>query len=562
MQAPTIGIGQLLHESGKFNIPHHQRDYSWGEDQIDQLFHDVSEAILENQPEYFLGLIVLLPQPNTTPQQYTILDGQQRLVTTSIILSAIRDWFTQHGMTDDASQIQRDFIAKRTLGRTEQEPKIILNQNNNDTFTQYVISTIPTDDIQTHLASLRRYDPNRALLDAIVYCRKKVSDIANNSSTATDALISLAKYLETRVKLVRLHVANEADAYTVFETLNDRGLDLSALDLVKNHLFGIAATNSIVLRDTQARWSQMMTNLSNVPGDDFLKAWWTSRYGRIQTPRLFGQFKSKVTSTENATTLSRDMLTCSERYAVLEVADDPFWTNYSAKARERIRILKLLGSKQTHPILLSAIERFEQREIERLFHLLEVVIVRYQLIGGGRTGLLEIACANAAHEIFESSCQNATATHNLFRPLLPSDDDFKAAFKLKQEKNSQKARYLLSCLENHSRQAQSQAEVQPATTLTLEHILPKAPDSSWAPVLSADTALADDCTLRLGNMCLLSDVNRALGSRSFTDKKSVYGASSLLLTRELGQETEWTRRTIEDRQTRLATLATAYWRFQ
>ncbi len=102
-EAPTLGIGRLLKEGGKFFIPHHQRDYSWTEDELEQLFKDISDAQNSNQPEYFIGLIVFMPTGN---RKFTILDDQQRLATTIIILAAIRSWLRARDYGDDAHQIK------------------------------------------------------------------------------------------------------------------------------------------------------------------------------------------------------------------------------------------------------------------------------------------------------------------------------------------------------------------------------------------------------------------------------------------------------------------------
>jgi uncharacterized protein with ParB-like and HNH nuclease domain len=75
--APTIGIGRLLKEEGRFFIPHHQRDYSWTQDQLEQLFQDIEETQGIGQPEYFIGLMVFMP--GDEQREFTILDGQQPL---------------------------------------------------------------------------------------------------------------------------------------------------------------------------------------------------------------------------------------------------------------------------------------------------------------------------------------------------------------------------------------------------------------------------------------------------------------------------------------------------
>jgi hypothetical protein len=386
-----------------------------------------------------------------------------------------------------------------------------------------------------------------------------------DTSQGAQRLFDLVRYLENNVKVVRLDVPDEQNAYTVFETLNDRGLDLSVLDLVKNHLFGRAASPT-ALRDMQGRWSQMTSNLTNVRADDFIKAWWTSRHGRVQNPQLFARFKEHVSSSSDAESVSIDLQPASEKYAALEVADDPLWAPYSEKARERVRSLKLLGSQQIHPVLLSALEKFSEREVERLLHLLEILIVRYQLIGGGRTGRLEISCARLAHRIFEGKCTTATEARGMIKDIFPDDDQFREDFRTKQENNSQKARYLLAMLERQVRLAEmgpvAATELDPSSSVTLEHIFPKNPGKKWQLLQTTDPEFADDCTYRLGNLCLLTGVNRALGNKEYEDKKKIFAKSELRLTRKIADNyAVWNREAVERRQDWMAKRAVAFWRF-
>jgi hypothetical protein len=566
MEAPTIGIGRLIREGGRFSVPHHQRDYSWTEDEIEQLFQDVLDALDSDQEEYFIGLMVFMPAGN---REFTILDGQQRLATTILILSSIRTWLRARDYIQDADQIQSTYIAARELGSQEYQPLLVLNQNNNRFFERYVVREAPDEDIRLTLDQLKRYDPSRPLLEGILFCRTRIKSIAapgnNDDSAGARRLFELVRYLEDGVKVVRLNVPSEANAYTVFETLNDRGLDLSVLDLVKNHVFG-RMTSTSQLRDTQSRWTQMMANLANVPADDFLKAWWTSRRGRVQTAQLFPRFKHEVTAAQDAVSVSEDMLAASEIYAALEIADDPLWADVSEGARQRVRALRLLGARQVKPVLLSAFERFELRELERLLHLLEVLIVRYQLIGGGRTGRLEISCARLAHRIYQKEVLTAVHARDAIRDIFPSDEDFRMSFLNKQERNNQKVKYILSQLEIQARRAEGKAplgdELEPLRSLTVEHVFPRSPGSEWSTLLDADPLIQEECTFRLGNICLLTSVNRNLGNRPFSEKKETFKKSNLLLTSRISEAEVWDRSSIEKRQARLAKLAVTHWRFQ
>jgi hypothetical protein len=190
--------------------------------------------------------------------------------------------------------------------------------------------------------------------------------------------------MRDKVSVVKLSVASEEAAYTIFETLNDRGLDLSPLDLVKNHLFGKADEKKTeeAVRDMEERWAQMMATLSNVRADNFLKAFLTMRHGRIRSVDLFSAFKKEYGTPDAAINLSVHMLQAAEQHAALDSADDPVWAPYPPEARVTVRALRLLGSQQTHPVILAAFAKFSALEMAKLLRLLEVVIVRYLLVGG------------------------------------------------------------------------------------------------------------------------------------------------------------------------------------
>jgi hypothetical protein len=563
-EAQTLGVGRLLKDGNRFFVPHHQRDYLWTEDEIDQLFADIESARSANQPDYFIGLMVFVTRASA---EFTILDGQQRMATTVIMLASIRTWLTTHGFAADAELLQSNYIGLRRLGKKDVEPRLVLNENNNRLFEQFVVNDAPSEDIETQLQGLKRYDPNRKLLEAVLFCRRKVKDIANleqnTPEEAAQSLFDFVDYLTEAVRVVRVTVPNEANAYVVFETLNYRGVELSVLDLVKNYLFGKAGSAKREM-DAQRRWVQMMANLADVPADVFLKVYWTSRQGRVQTAQLFPAFKQRVSSWKGGSDILDDMAVASELYAALDVADDPVWQRVGA-SRERVRTLRMLGARQVHPVLLSALAKFSDRELGRLLHFLEVLIVRYQLIGGLRTGRLEISCAALAHDIYRGDVNTGLEALRALKDILPSDNQFETAFREKHERNNKKARYLLQRLESQARKAagkgMSAVELEPSGSLTVEHILPKKPGKEWAGVLQADPGMSDDCTYRLGNLCLLTAVNRDLGNKPFLKKKEVFARSDLVLTRGIAAWDEWNRQAIEDRQRAMAKLAVAAWRF-
>ncbi len=568
-EAPIKGIGRTLTESG-FVVPTHQGNYRWKEDEVKQLFDDVIEAMQRMDDAYFLGLMVFMKSEG---EELVVLDGQQRLTTSIMILSAIRGWLNQYTeYKEDARHITEHFIGRKELGESVIQPRLSLNIANHEAFERFVVNEVPLQDIVTYLSSLKRYDPNRVLLEASIYCHKRITDIIGEYPNSTDAynyLLDFVKFLRDKVFVVSLVVSSDVNAYTIFATLNDRGLELSPLDLVKNYLFSLADTSSrmrgsnLQLRTMEARWVQMIRTLGNVKPANFLKAYWTSRHGRIQNTKLFESLKARYKDTQSAVNLSMDMLSVAEQYNALEVSDDPLWAVYNPKVRESITSLRLLGAEQTRPIMLSGLAKFDPREFERLLRFLEVLIVRYQLVGGGRTGALEIHCARLARLIFNGDVTTAAQAYQEMRDIYPSDEEFRSMFLLQEEDTNSKAAYMLRRLESEARRQEKGAnakELDPSAVLTVEHILPRNPTAAWRENFSDDEQV-EDAIYRLGNLCLVAR-NRELGRELFDVKKRIFEESDLYLTKDLVAYDTWNMETIIKRQTKLAKYAVAAWRFQ
>jgi uncharacterized protein DUF1524/uncharacterized protein DUF262 len=486
-----------------------------------------------------------------------------------IVFAAIRGWLRQfEEYKQDADDIQRDYVGRRQLGQKELQPRLTMNVANDKIFNDFVVKSSAPAEIQAALDKMKKRDRNRRLLEAAAYVHGRIRDIAEvfgSNAKAAKYLFELVDYMREKVGVVKLVVPSDDMAYTMFETLNDRGLELSPLDLVKNHMFARAAEHSPArIKVMEARWAQMMQILSSARSDHFLKAFWTSRHGRIRTRSLFTAFKKQYVDPEKTNELSSEMLDASEQYAALETADDPVWANHSEKTRTLVRSLKTVGSQQIHPVMLSALAKMPPTEVEKLLRLLEVCIVRYLLIGGGNTGRFETTCAILARKIYAQEIKTATVAHTELKDIYPSDDEFKRAFEIKEEDNNQKAQYFLRRLEIEEQRVQGgrmPGELEPGGALTVEHILPKNPGKEWSAALKADPELHADCLFQLGNLCLLTGVNKDIGRKGFDEKKKVYGISKLITTKSIANYQKWDRKSIVNRQKALANLATATWRF-
>jgi hypothetical protein len=407
-EAPTTGLGKLITEN-RFFVPTHQRDYKWDNERVEKFYEDLVTAMDRGDRFYFIGLMVFMREGD----RLRVLDGQQRLATAIFIFSAIRAWIGgDGGDADTAGRIQYDFVGRAEYGEHKSEPKLVLNRNNDDRFQKYVVHGSPSAELKAEIRKTNKNAPNYQLLDAIQYvhdCIGREAAKINSGEKTAAYLAKLIKFLRDSVMVVRLTVPNESNAFRVFETLNDRGMDLSAIDLLKNYLFGLAFDESAdCLSQMEHRWSQLTATLSEYRQEDFIKVYWTSRHGRTQLDDIFENVKGSYKTNADAVNLSIDLLEAAEHYVALDSPSDPTWMPYPAEVRNLIRNLDIIGSKQVRPVIMAAIRKFHIGDMARLLRLLETISVRWQLIGEERTGALEIQCARLASLIWKGEVKNGT----------------------------------------------------------------------------------------------------------------------------------------------------------
>jgi uncharacterized protein with ParB-like and HNH nuclease domain len=283
---PTVGLGQFIRES-RFVVPTHQRDYSWT-DEVNDFLRDIEDAKKNTGDIYFCGLMVFTAASVTLLK---VLDGQQRLATTLMIFSAIRNWLSKNpDFRDDATKISTQLLTRDDIG-SKPEPKLTLTPANNVAFQKFVIEYSHISEIEAAYKKTDKQDRNKRLLMAAFEINQHIEKKAakfDSPKAARDYFVGLITYIASTVKVVRFVLSGDEAAYTIFETLNDRGLELAPLDLVKNYLFSRAERyRKGALAEFEDRWSQMMALLGSEAADSFLKAFWASRHGALEGPKLF-----------------------------------------------------------------------------------------------------------------------------------------------------------------------------------------------------------------------------------------------------------------------------------
>jgi hypothetical protein len=167
----------------------------------------------------------------------------------------------------------------------------------------------------------------------------------------------------------------------------------------------------------------------------------------VATTKLYKAFETEVSNWNKAREILTDLRMAAEQYRALYDADESIWTGLGATERSRMKDLNVLGARQIYSILLSALDKFEVREKEKLLKLLEIIITRYYLIGEGRTGSLESSTASAAKKIYDCEITTSRGVFDELHTLYSPDDAFEAQFKIKIENDDDKAKYVLRKIE-------------------------------------------------------------------------------------------------------------------
>lgn len=555
-------VGELLARQRKHVVPSYQRNYSWTEDQIEALWKDITEALEEGRPEYFLGAVVF--KQVEADHQYEVIDGQQRLTTILMLLAGIREVY-RASQDDRADDVQKTYFGTRDRRTKAVIPNFEMNVVNNSTFMNYVVEQKTTDEIKAALKANDLDPSNKLMLNAMLFIwdllTEKMEQLYGPGAFDPDFLIRLEDYLKTNVTIILLTVSDEADAFTVFETLNDRGLELSVLDLLKNRVFGKAGSGQI--STAKHIWSGMTANLDGVDGVRFLRHFWVSRNGRIQTKNLYRAMRDKITDAKSAISFVEELRDNARLYAALGMADHPVWDEYSNSTRQAIGELKLLGALQCYPVLLAALQRMDAENVEKVARIMLVMAVRYSLICQYRTGIIENRYADIAQGIHNGTHKKAAAVFRALQDLYPADDRFKDALKYREISNSGVARWVLASINQYYQGETELQVVGDVAKVNLEHILPRNPSQDWYAPFKAQGAKVDDYIYLIGNLALTEKVvNRKVGNAAFAAKRMhVYEESKIATTNYLSKFDQWGPIEILERQMWLAEGATKVWKY-
>ena len=245
-----------------YEIPKYQRKYTWSHDDWEALFDD----ICFNDKGHFLGSIICI---NTTrdssadEQCLDLVDGQQRLTTISLLYAAIHQWLSERNdeLDEDGRDDLRDVKRRLILRKTNQiRVSPSYHGNNHADYRAVLYQCKVLEDVETPSNA-----GNRKMFKAFRYFRNRLDEVGEQDAPLfnTDKSLKLLDRLNNAI-VVKIEVSTHADAYTLFESLNNRGVPLSAIDLIKNKLLSVLERKGIgTLDENFDHWNAFLENLTD-----------------------------------------------------------------------------------------------------------------------------------------------------------------------------------------------------------------------------------------------------------------------------------------------------------
>ncbi len=556
LNAQMKTIKDILDTNKKYVIPRFQRRYSWDKPQLETFFHDIVSLIdketLETS-EYFVGSIVLVEKENR--DILDVVDGQQRLTTCTILLSVLTHIFDS---LDEESLAQSCYMYVEGKDSNFEPFFKLTNTSSNRFFVKRIQTYKPTYDIDAIT------EEEKKLLQTYNYFSKMLNEkniykFFSSNHNHAHILRSIRDQL-IRMKTIYISIDSLDDAYTIFETLNAKGLDLSTLDLVKNKIFS-HMKDVHPFDEAQDLWSQI-EEVATIMGkkvdlNQVFRHYWLSKHGVVTQKNLYLTFTKTLTPADYYDFLVAFSKSLTDYSKIISPNITDWRFQEEKEVFYSLNALKTFNVSICNSLLLAVLDARERKTISltdfvNTLELIENFHFQYTAICSFNSASLENKYSQVAIRIRKlEDREQFNAIYNdlkgFYVSKAPSYNQFMNKFRrLKFTSNytAQKdlIRYYFATLERRMRNTDELT----TNNLTLEHISPQAH--------------AVDQVGSVGNLIPLSkNLNQKAATKSLVEKMTEYRESELKVVKLFVDDFEgkdsWEVEDIKKRTTELGKKA-------
>ena len=566
--------------SGRFQVPWHQRHYDWSRQEVDDLLRDLQQAVDADKTCYFLGSIMLLEGDEGEPQR--INDGQQRLITFSLLMAALCSRFA-----DEGSDSVRESLGLRTVFvRPVNLPSSLADA---DHYTPRIIPPRSDKGRYYEVIRGRRIGSNGLMTTAW----NKITRFVTQMDTPTAK--RFFDFLMDNVEISVLTVPPDVDANLVFETLNARGRPLDQVDLIRNLLYSCFsdATKVTLLEAVHTSLERTLVLLPNKwRVSDYFRCYLQCQYGFLQKTRFHREFRVKLERestlgdlSERAHTLVAGLGSTDSLRLFLDIISgkpdhlEERLPKVSGKRTLAVLLDELKTYSVSHPLCFALLHRFvntsdgpEKRVAEKavarsLRNLASYIMRAVFVTSTFQPSRIDAALANCAHEVFTSTDITSLDIMDCLRahdPFAVVDDAgfvrrmTDVEFQSDQRASNQKAlRYLFGI----NAQEQKGSDALKIGGCSVEHVLPQSEKhwSGWPEFTNPA-----EWRYRAGNLVVLSRNENQGGdfNASFEAKERTLSRSTIQMARDVADRYDrWNPDIVQKRSQNLARAAARIWKF-
>lgn len=540
-----------------YRIPDYQREYSWESDnEVADFWEDLlmlanDRATNKNAVHFFGQTVVHEDKENNT---YNLIDGQQRITTSIILLAVFRDLFADLRNTVQDAEDEYNEIKSTYIGRYKQttgDDRLRFHLGGNDMV--FFRNNIQVGDPQQKSET----PSQQRILNAYKSLYSKVIEDLSDYPSDNDKYARLTSLLDSFVhgfQLLTLMTDDINEAFVIFETLNARGKDLETADLLKNFFFMKSNGSVANINQIKEHWSDM-TNTLEKKGDTtkLIRYYWNSTRKYIHDKQLYKEISHTVTTYVECLQMVKDLELVAELYNSLS---NPFENDCFSDKKINKHLRNLLTIKTTtfYPVIMAMVlKKCSNEEVCTVLSAIEVMSFRNFTIAGNNPNKIEKFLASEALKLYKGEITPDDAAMDI-RGIAESDETIRVL--ISQFKPSVNvAKFILREVENYIVESSEKKIDESNTLINLEHIMPQN-NSVWQYPAEEH----DEVYQLLGNLTLLAEkLNKAASNDLFENKKSKYEKSAIMLTKSLCQYAYWNKDTIRERSEMLADKILEIW---
>lgn len=572
-------ISTILRSEGKhYSIPRYQRGYAWTRSQVGTLWNDLIE---EEWPGMFIGTL-LLNHGEYDEDRIEVIDGQQRLLTITILFSVIRDNLENLGDSRTAQQIHSNYIADSPYAGEQKIPKIIPGLKLQQYFLE-TIQTYPNTIAVDHLEP--NNDDQKRIKNAHKYLKTCVNKLMRDQPNDVDRitkLVQLTLKLE-KLTVVAIDVEDEEDAYSVFESVNAKGASLTLADILKNMIFRKLRPDSGDEDIAQIQWDKIIKNLegTSFSMSKFIRYHWLSKHDFLTESKLYEAIKQELEINKSQTweELLDNLVSDSRRLKNLINAEEEDFLQYNSPRRvsQSLFGMSQMGVSQVYVILLSINRNVGlKKKWQSDFAFLENFCFNYHTISKLQAVRVERKYSHYARKIENLNHQEISPKgrtqelDKILREMQIELSTLKDEFVIKEnfiirfcaelqystsKKKKDLLRYVLVKINDYFNEGTGELMINSRMT-NLEHILPQKPEQ-WG----FESGEIEEYVNNIGNITILSKKLNSIASNKPLNKKlSILSESELAITLDLVNfiemnNFEWNEELINKRSKHLAEIS-------